>query len=333
MKRVLSLFLLVVLLVSVILIVKPGIVQADSNPPKYWCGNGSETDNYGFTYDLTQPHWTIGNGYVSEDTMNAVDVILDKLNADQLAQTMILVLPEDQVGIPVNCAVHFLRYMQLGLVDGPHADNGFTFLFIVGDGKIDVHYGVGLGLPALTAQNLGPLNRLAEDTYASTHSLDMAILETVKAYDTYVRSEYTVSTPTTAAPVTSQPIVSTPSSGSAIGLSALCCSGLAVILVLVGIALIINRRKKNNSDSTFSNYEPTYIPTTHDNSPAPRHTESSYDSPSFPSTPVHHSSPSSYSSPSFSRPSSSSSTFHSSPSRPSTPSRGGSGSGRSGRGG
>ena len=31
---------------------------------------------------------------------------------------MILFLPQDQVGIRVNCAVHFLRYMRLGLPAG-----------------------------------------------------------------------------------------------------------------------------------------------------------------------------------------------------------------------
>ncbi len=108
------------------------------------CGNGSEPD-YGFTYGLQQPHWTIGNELVTPDTMTKVDVVLDKLNADNIAQTMILILPADQVGIRVNCAVHFLRYMQLGQPKGQHKDNGFTFLIVIEpSGKIDVHYGVGL---------------------------------------------------------------------------------------------------------------------------------------------------------------------------------------------
>ncbi|MBK8823360.1 MAG: hypothetical protein IPN58_12325 [Anaerolineales bacterium] len=54
------------------------------------CGNGSAPD-YGFTYDLQQAHWTVDpEGYASEQTMSEVDVILDRLNGDSIAQTMIL---------------------------------------------------------------------------------------------------------------------------------------------------------------------------------------------------------------------------------------------------
>ena len=44
------------------------------------CGNGSAPD-YGFTYDLQQAHWTVDwQGYVSEQVVSEVDVILDRLN-------------------------------------------------------------------------------------------------------------------------------------------------------------------------------------------------------------------------------------------------------------
>ena len=136
------------------------------------CGEGSAPD-YGFTYDLQQEHWTVDwQAYVTEQTVTEVDAILDQLNGDSIAQTMILIQSREQVGNRVNCAVHFLRYMQLGLPTGERKDNGFVFLVVVEPDRIDVHYGVGLGLPALTASELTTLNRTAEATFQSTHSLD-----------------------------------------------------------------------------------------------------------------------------------------------------------------
>jgi hypothetical protein len=154
------------------------------------CGNGSAPD-YGFTYNLQQAHWTVAwQEYVSEQAVTEVDVILDRLNGDSIAQTMILIQPQAQVGNRVNCAVHFLRYMQLGLVTGERKDNGFAFLIVVEPERIDVHYGVGLGLPALTAPELTALNRATEETYQSTHSLDQALLTLVQGFDTVARSKY-----------------------------------------------------------------------------------------------------------------------------------------------
>ena len=154
------------------------------------CGDGSAPD-YGFTYDLQQAHWTVDwQGYASEQTVTEVDTILDRLDGDSIAQTMILILPQEQVGNRVNCAVHFLRYMKLGLPTGERKDNGFVFLIVVEPTRIDVHYGVGLGLPALTASDLTTLNRAAEDTYQSTQSLDQALLTLVQEFDTAARSKY-----------------------------------------------------------------------------------------------------------------------------------------------
>jgi len=154
------------------------------------CGEGSAPD-YGFTYDQQQAHWTVDSqGYVSEQALTEVDTILDRLNGDSIAQTMILIQPQDQVGNRVNCAVHFLRYMQLGLPDGERKDNGFVFLIVVEPTRIDVHYGVGLGLPALTASELTTLNRSAEDAYQSTHSIDQALLTLIQGFDTVARNNY-----------------------------------------------------------------------------------------------------------------------------------------------
>jgi hypothetical protein len=194
------------------------------------CGGGSAPD-YGFTYDLQQPHWTVDwQGYVSEQTVAEVDTILDDLNADSIAQTMILIKPQDQVGNRVNCAVHFLRYMQLGLPDGERKDNGFVFLIVVGPTSIDVHYGVGLGLPALTASELTNLNRAAEETYRSTQSIDQALLTLIQGFDTVARSNYEPLIPPTAQPVEMPALPSSP-----LGILALCgqlCLGILLILFL-----------------------------------------------------------------------------------------------------
>ncbi len=191
------------------------------------CGDGSAPD-YGFTYDRMQEHWTVGwQRYVSGKTVNEVDEILDRLNEDSIAQTMILIKPADQVGNPVNCAVHFLRYMQLGLPSGERKDNGFVFLIVVESNSIDVHYGVGLGLPALTARELTDLNRAAEQTYQSTHSLDQALLSLVQGFDTVARSKYApliTPTPTPEA-------VTGPQGGMSAG--SLLCLGIILLLFLV----------------------------------------------------------------------------------------------------
>jgi len=161
------------------------------------CGNGSSPD-YGFTDSLRQPHWTVGwQGYASEEAVNSVDRILDRLNNASIAQTMILIKPQDEVGNRVNCAVHFLRYMKLGLPSGARKDNGFVFLIVVEPDGIDVHYGVGLGLPALTASELTNLNRVAEAAYESTGSMDEALLTLVREFDSVARSNYEPFSPPT----------------------------------------------------------------------------------------------------------------------------------------
>ncbi len=167
-----------------------GPASSDTNFAVPLCGSGSAPD-YGFTYDQQQAHWMVDwQDYVSEQVVTEVDTILDQLNGDSIAQTMILIKPQEEVGNQVNCAVHFLRYMQLGLPTGERKDNGFVFLIVVEPTRIDVHYGVGLGLPALTASELTTLNRAAEDAYQSTHSIDQALLTLVQGFDTLARSNY-----------------------------------------------------------------------------------------------------------------------------------------------
>jgi hypothetical protein len=205
------------------------------------CGNGSAPD-YGFNYNLQQAHWTVGwQGYTSEQTVNDVDVVLDRLNADSIAQTMILILPQEQVGNRVNCAVHFLRYMQLGLPYGERKDNGFVFLIVVEPTRLDVHYGVGLGLPALTAPELTNLNRTAEETYQTTQSLDQALLTLVQEYDKVTRNKYTsLITPTP----TYETINLPPLPSGNLGILTICgliCLGILLVIFIIWLLSVLAR--------------------------------------------------------------------------------------------
>jgi hypothetical protein len=200
------------------------------------CGDGSAPD-YGFTYDLQQEHWTVGwQDYASEQAVTEVDAILDRLNEDSIAQTMILIQPQEQVGNRVNCAVHFLRYMKLGLPAGERKDNGFAFLIVVESTRIDVHYGVGLGLPALTASALTDLNRAAEEAYQSTHSMDQALLTLVQGFDRLARSKYTPLIPST--PTTET--IDLPPSGPA-GIFATCALPCMAILFVLFLLWMLNQ--------------------------------------------------------------------------------------------
>lgn len=194
------------------------------------CGNGSPPD-YGFSYDLLQPHWTVGwETYVSEQTVNRVDRVLDRLDEDAIAQTMILILPADQVGIRTNCAVHFLRYMKLGLPTGERKDNGFVFLIVVQPDRIDVHYAVGLGLPALTARELTNINRAVENTYQSTHSMDEALLTLADEFNTVARANYE---PEPSAAATAEPVGPLTGPAATLAFCGQLCLGVFLFLFLI----------------------------------------------------------------------------------------------------
>jgi hypothetical protein len=208
---------------------------ADVTSTSSLCGNGSAPD-YGFNYDLRQPHWTVGwQNFTSEQTITKVDTVLDGLNADLIAQTMILILPQEKVGNRVNCAVHFLRYMQLGQPEDERKDNGFVFLVVVEPTKIDVHYGVGLGLPALTANELTNLNRSAEEAFNTNHSMDEALLTLVNGFDKVARSNYKpliIASPT--------PVPFTLPSGET-GIATMFCFVCLGIIILIVIVLILSK--------------------------------------------------------------------------------------------
>jgi hypothetical protein len=210
-------------------------VPWSSSPADVLCGDGSEADQYGFSYDLQQYHWTVdGERYLQQATIDELDTIFDRLVDEQVVETMILFKPAEQVGNRVNCAVHFLRYMQLGQPNGQRKDNGFVFLFVVEKNSIDVHYGVGLGLPALTAHKLTELNRMAEEIYADTGSLDKAVLTMAYSFANYAREQYPpvlVQTPVSAGNSIDFPAQI--ANISAIPLTCLCCISIIVLVILL----------------------------------------------------------------------------------------------------
>jgi hypothetical protein len=240
MKKILALGLIIIAVFLVgyspaSLVLPADGIQAQPDFTAVLCGEGSAADNYGFSYNLQQYHWTVdGEAYLSQATIDEIDVVFDRLTAENVVQTMILFKPADQVGDRVNCAVHFLRYMQLGEPSGERKDNGFTFLVVVEDQKIDVHYGVGLGLPALTAHQLTELNRLAESTYESTGSMDEALLALVYAYADYAREQYppliqkdmVIEQPTT---LTLPALAEL----SAVSMVCLCCISIMVLMIVL----------------------------------------------------------------------------------------------------
>lgn len=223
-----SLVIVLGLLFSLVSYVAP--VQAKSFQAGPLCGNGSPPD-YGFSYDLMQPHWTVGwELYASQQAVDSVDRVLDRLNDDAIAQTMILILPQDQVGIRTNCAVHFLRYMKLGLPSGERRDNGFVFLIVVGTDRIDVHYAVGLGLPALTAPELTNVNRAVEATYQSTQSMDEALLTLANEFNTVARDNYE---PAPSAASTPEPVPQPAGAAAFIALCGQVCMGAFLFFFLI----------------------------------------------------------------------------------------------------
>ncbi len=173
--------------------------------------------------------------------MDEVDTLLDQLNTDSIAQTMILILPQEQVGNRVDCAVHFLRYMKLGLPTGERKDNGLVFLIVVEPDAIDVHYGVGLGLPALTAYDLTSLNRAAEAAYQPSHSMDNALLALAQGLDSVARSKYPPLNSSTLTP--GGDAQTQPTSGSPVGGSTgdQLCLGILLLLLIFGLPFLAGR--------------------------------------------------------------------------------------------
>jgi hypothetical protein len=122
--------------------------------------------------------------------------------------------------------------MKLGLPSGERKDNGFVFLIVVEPTRIDVHYAVGLGLPALTAPELTNINRAAEDTYQSTHSMDQALLTLANTFNTVARNNYEP------APSAAQTPQAADQPTGAVSIPLLCgqvCMGLILFMIFIWI--------------------------------------------------------------------------------------------------
>jgi len=120
--------------------------------------------------------------------------------------------------------------MKLGLPSGERKDNGFVFLIVVQPNDIDVHYAVGLGLPALTAPELTNINRAVETKYQSTHSMDQALTTLANEFNIVARTNYEPAPSAASTPeVVDQP-------AGPVAIAALCgqlCLGLLVFLFLI----------------------------------------------------------------------------------------------------
>lgn len=168
-----------------------GSIAGQINPqPQYTVDNAplEGQPNYPVPVSKRIDYWVV-NCPVSGSTTQEVDHVLENLNADHIAQTVILCMPTT-VPEPTSYVMRFLRYMELGLPDGERKNNGLVILVLQDGDKLDVHYGVGFGLPALTAQGLSPINRLGEEAYAESKNMDQAILAIAHGLDAYARSEY-----------------------------------------------------------------------------------------------------------------------------------------------
>ncbi|MBI2326371.1 TPM domain-containing protein [Candidatus Collierbacteria bacterium] len=173
--------------------------------------------DYPVPVDKVIPYW-ITNCQVSQDTIMKVDKILEDLNADHIAQTVLVCMKYGEVHDPTSYAIRFLRYMGLGLTDGPRKDNGMVLLALTDKTHFELHYGVGLGLSAITAPNMGDIIRATGDGFNG--NLDDAVVQTATMFSQAARIKYQPNDPVT--PKYGQPIEQ--NSGS-----------LALILIVGGV--------------------------------------------------------------------------------------------------
>ncbi len=205
-------------------------VQAETIAGESLCGNGSAPD-YGFSYDLLQPHWTVGwENYASEQAVNRVDRVFDRLNEDA-HRTDDDPHPATRSGRDSNQLRRALPALHAAwLTNGQPQRQWFCFLIVVEPDRIDVHYAVGLGLPALTAQELTPINRAAEITYQSTHSMDEALLTLADEFSTVARNNYE---PEPASALTPAPVDQPAGPVATLALCGQLCLGIFVFLFLL----------------------------------------------------------------------------------------------------
>lgn len=238
-----------------------GAQPVKAQGPEHWCGGTSETLNYGFTFPSREvAHWTIENGtsFVSTATIDQIDVILDALNTDNIANTMILFIDANDVAVGSNCAGDFFTYMELGNKEGFRADNGFAWVFIYDPASdtLELNYAVGGNLSALHADDLKPMKRQGSDIYSSTKSLDAALLQTIQAYDGYARAQYEPYYPP-ATPITEPQVIAPVNSNQGISPVFLAFLCLLFLLIFILVAAAIGLFGGSNSSTIdTSPYKP-----------------------------------------------------------------------------
>lgn len=253
--------------------VTPRTVTAAQNPQdsEPWCGNMGESQNYGFTMDKTQYHWTVNaESFLSETAMTEADKVLDVLRSDNIADTRILFLNSKEIAVGPSCAGQFGEYMLLGNNDGPRADNGLVILFKVdvSDGKIvgvETNYAKGASLNALIADFMKGINRNAKNVFAeaialnpndlrnvyiaafptstqaeqnrdaSYLALDLAYFDAVTAMNEYARSKYEPYYPPTNTEETATP------ENAVVNLVAFCFVFFLIVIALMILAWLLQK--------------------------------------------------------------------------------------------
>lgn len=232
-----------------------------------WCGSMSESENWGFNFSKDDNyHWTVnGNQFVSQATIDQVDVVLDGLNNDNIAQTMVLMLRSEDVSVGPNCAGMFREYMTLGNEDGPRADNGFAWLMVYDKtaNTVTAYYAVGGSLNSLHTSWLQEMKRQITDKYSETQSLDATMLFLVSEFDAYARQQYEPyhEPVSTQAP---QPV----SGMSLFGL--LCMVVIGIIVLFVVLWFLAKAGLLSSSGTTTTTYHHNTYPTHTTHTPTPR---------------------------------------------------------------
>lgn len=201
-----------------------------------WCGATSGAKNYGFTMPLDQYHWTVNSEPfgISEAAINEVDTLFDKLNADNIANTMILFIDSNEVALGPTCAGDFLIYMGLGNDGGERDANGMSIVFIVTKANdsvtgVKVQYSRGGSLTAFQPVDLKEMDVIAQNTFVSTGSLEETYLTVMRYFEQYARSKYEPYYPPTP---TDQPQTLPTPINRPLGPVGLCLTCIVIFLIL-----------------------------------------------------------------------------------------------------
>lgn len=132
--------------------------------------------------------YSIINCPVTKETVVAVDKILSELEADHIAQTRFFCMP-GPISEPATYAARALRYLALGLPDGPRKDNGAIGLIVYTKNDLKVYFSPGLGVTKFSAIQLEPVFRDAADV-SKEKGIDAALVSLATGYNTVAREDY-----------------------------------------------------------------------------------------------------------------------------------------------